>query len=60
MRGLFALLSEDPSQLNSQDSESGDTPLIAACRRGNLRVVQYLLDNGADVHLSNKVSCCHR
>lgn len=60
IRGLFAVLSEDPSQLNSQDGDSGDTPLIAACRRGNPRVVQYLLDNGADVHMSNKVSWCDR
>ncbi|XP_056867537.1 ankyrin repeat domain-containing protein 22 isoform X2 [Takifugu flavidus] len=51
---LFTVLSEDPSQLNVQEPDSGDTPLIAACRRGNLRVVQYLLDNGADVHVTNQ------
>lgn len=55
VHGLFAVLSEDPSLLNSQDIISGDTPLIAACRRGNPRVVQYLLDQGADVHVTNKV-----
>uniref|UniRef100_H3CAR1 Ankyrin repeat domain 22 n=1 Tax=Tetraodon nigroviridis TaxID=99883 RepID=H3CAR1_TETNG len=54
VQGLFAVLSEDPSQLNAPDGHSGDTPLIAACRRGNLRAVQYLLDNGADVRASNK------
>lgn len=55
VRGLFAVLSEDPSRLNGQDIISGDTPLIAGCRRGNLKVVQYLLDQGADVHITNKV-----
>uniref|UniRef100_A0AAQ4PUL9 Ankyrin repeat domain 22 n=1 Tax=Gasterosteus aculeatus aculeatus TaxID=481459 RepID=A0AAQ4PUL9_GASAC len=52
---LYRLLREDANQLNVQDRHNGDTPLIAACRRGNLRVVRYLLDNGADVHLPNEV-----
>ncbi|XP_040033244.2 LOW QUALITY PROTEIN: ankyrin repeat domain-containing protein 22 [Gasterosteus aculeatus] len=51
---LYRLLREDANQLNVQDRHNGDTPLIAACRRGNLRVVRYLLDNGADVHLPNE------
>lgn len=45
----------DASQLNVQEKNSGDTPLIAACRRGNVKVVEYLLKNGADVHLTNQV-----
>ncbi len=52
---LYHLLKKDPTQLNVQEEHTGDTPLIAACRRGNIRVVQYLLENGADVHLTNKV-----
>ncbi|XP_041818595.1 ankyrin repeat domain-containing protein 22 isoform X1 [Chelmon rostratus] len=58
---LYHLLRQDPSQLNIQEEYTGDTPLIAACRHGNLRVVQYLLENGADVHLTNKKqrTCLH-
>lgn len=46
---------KDASLLNVQEKSSGDTPLIAACRRGNTRVVEYLLENGADVNLTNQV-----
>nr|XP_040033243.1 ankyrin repeat domain-containing protein 22 isoform X2 [Gasterosteus aculeatus aculeatus] len=56
---LYRLLREDANQLNVQDRHNGDTPLIAACRRGNLRVVRYLLDNGADVHLPNERTSLH-
>ncbi|CAL8302598.1 unnamed protein product [Lota lota] len=58
---LYHLLKEDPMKLNVQDEGTGDTPLIAACRRGNLRVVQYLLDNHADGTLTNKKqrTCLH-
>lgn len=43
--------------LDVQDQHTGDTPLIAACRRGNLTVVKYLVDNKANAQLTNKV--CH-
>ncbi|KAG8009256.1 Ankyrin repeat domain-containing protein 22 [Nibea albiflora] len=58
---LFHLLRKDPTHLNIQEEHNRDTPLIAACRRGNLRVIQYLLDNGADVQLTNKKhrTCLH-
>uniref|UniRef100_A0A3Q4B3M3 Uncharacterized protein n=1 Tax=Mola mola TaxID=94237 RepID=A0A3Q4B3M3_MOLML len=58
---LHHLLRKDPTQLNVQEDDSGDTPLIAACRHGNLTAVRYLLDNGADVHLINKKhrTCLH-
>lgn len=52
---LYHLLMKDASHLNVQEKSSGDTPLIAACRRGNVRVVEYLLENGADVSLTNQV-----
>ncbi|XP_030256658.1 ankyrin repeat domain-containing protein 22 isoform X3 [Sparus aurata] len=52
---LYHLLSKDPTQLNVQEEHNGDTPLIAACRHGKLRVVQYLLENRADVQLTNKL-----
>ncbi|CAL8381329.1 unnamed protein product [Gadus morhua 'NCC'] len=61
VRKLYHVLKADPAKLNVQDEGTGDTPLIAACRRGNLKVVQYLLDNHADVHLTNKKqrTCLH-
>jgi len=31
---------------------SGDFPLSVACRFGNKEIVQYLLDKGADIHLT--------
>ncbi|AWP18230.1 putative ankyrin repeat domain-containing protein 22 [Scophthalmus maximus] len=55
VRQLYRLLNEDPNNLNVQEGRTGDTPLIAACRRGKPRVVKYLLDNRANVHLTNKV-----
>ncbi|XP_071392184.1 ankyrin repeat domain-containing protein 22 [Centroberyx affinis] len=61
LHGLYQLLKSDSSNLNVQDPDSGDTPLIAACRHGNLRVVRYLLENRADATLTNKKqrSCLH-
>ncbi|KAM9424286.1 ankyrin repeat domain-containing protein 22 [Pholidichthys leucotaenia] len=58
---LYQLLRDDPSQLNVQEEYTGDTPLIVACRRGHLRVVQYLLENNADAQLANKKqrTCLH-
>ncbi|KAK9530964.1 hypothetical protein VZT92_012435 [Zoarces viviparus] len=58
---LYKLLLHDSSHLNVHDRHNGDTPLIAACRHGNLRAVQYLLDNGADVQLTNEKqrTCLH-
>ncbi|XP_075934425.1 ankyrin repeat domain-containing protein 22 isoform X3 [Anarhichas minor] len=52
---LYKLLHHDSSHLNVHDRHNGDTPLIAACRHGNLRAVRYLLDNGADVQLTNEL-----
>lgn len=58
---LYHLLQKDPAHLNVQEEHTGDTPLIAACRRGNVRVVRYLLENGADGRLTNKKqrTCLH-
>ncbi|XP_041670801.1 ankyrin repeat domain-containing protein 22 [Cheilinus undulatus] len=58
---LYRVLKKDPTQLNVQEEHYGDTPLIAACRRGNVRVVEYLLENEANVHLTNKKqrNCLH-
>ncbi|XP_028264198.1 ankyrin repeat domain-containing protein 22 [Parambassis ranga] len=58
---LYQLLKNNPSLLNIQEQQTGDTPLIAACRHGHVNVVKYLLDNKADVHLTNKKrrTCLH-
>uniref|UniRef100_A0A1A8PVA8 Ankyrin repeat domain 22 n=1 Tax=Nothobranchius rachovii TaxID=451742 RepID=A0A1A8PVA8_9TELE len=60
-RQLYSILKNDPTCLDIQDKHTGDTPLIAACRRGNLNVVNYLLKNKANVHLTNKKqrTCLH-
>ncbi|XP_013878770.1 ankyrin repeat domain-containing protein 22 isoform X2 [Austrofundulus limnaeus] len=58
---LYTVLCKDATQLNVQEEYTGDTPLIAACRRGNLNVVKYLLQNKANVQLTNKKkrTCLH-
>ncbi len=52
---LHKLISEDPKNINLRDEGTGDTPIIAACRRGHLRTVKYLLDYNANVAIRNKV-----
>ncbi|XP_036294397.1 ankyrin repeat domain-containing protein 22 isoform X3 [Pipistrellus kuhlii] len=47
---------EDSKYINIQDGFNGDTPLICACRRGNLKIVSFLLRRNADVNLKNQVS----
>ncbi|KAM7370290.1 hypothetical protein PAMP_009851 [Pampus punctatissimus] len=58
---LYELLKNNPKLLNVQEEHTGDTPLIAACRHSNRRMVHYLLDNRANVHLTNKKqrTCLH-
>lgn len=58
---LYELLKVDPSHINVQEEQNGDTPLIAACRRGNMRTVKYLLEHNADIHRTNKKkrTCVH-
>ena len=38
-------------------SFQSELPLIAACKEGHTDTVQLLIDNGADINKSNKVSC---
>lgn len=44
------ILAAAPQLVNVQDAQNGDTPLITAVRHCNPRIVQILLDRGADVH----------
>ncbi|XP_075072504.1 ankyrin repeat domain-containing protein 22 [Mixophyes fleayi] len=55
------LLKEDPNNLNVKDQFGGDTPLICACRRGNIKVARFLLSMKADVNLRNNKerTCLH-
>ncbi|CAB1311901.1 unnamed protein product [Coregonus sp. 'balchen'] len=61
LRKVYHILKEDAKTLKVQDGESGDTPVIAACRCGNIRMVKYLLDLEADVAIRNKKqrTCLH-
>ncbi|XP_038600088.1 ankyrin repeat domain-containing protein 22 [Tachyglossus aculeatus] len=52
---------EDNNYVNIQDNFNGDTPLICACRRGNLKIVSFLLRRNADVNIKNQKerTCLH-
>ncbi|NXN95401.1 ANR22 protein, partial [Rhinopomastus cyanomelas] len=52
------LLECNSNCVNIQDSFSGDTPLICACKQGNNRIVSYLLERNADINLRNKDRTC--
>ncbi|KAL2078351.1 hypothetical protein ACEWY4_026036 [Coilia grayii] len=58
---VYRLFRDNPKSLNVQEPKSGDTPIIAACRRGNHHVVKYLLALDADVSIRNKKqrTCLH-
>ncbi|XP_071668042.1 uncharacterized protein [Patagioenas fasciata] len=51
------LLERNSKYLNIQDSRGGDTPLICACKKGNNRIVSYLLKRNANVNLRDKPIC---
>ncbi|CAJ0948290.1 unnamed protein product [Ranitomeya imitator] len=55
------LVEEDPDVVNVKDNFGGDTPLICACRRRNIKVVNYLLYAKADINLTNNKgrTCLH-
>jgi ankyrin repeat protein/L-ascorbate metabolism protein UlaG (beta-lactamase superfamily) len=47
------LLAADPDLVNSKDSK-GFTPLHSAVSKGRRTVVQFLVENGADIEVKNK------
>uniref|UniRef100_A0A1I7XSS6 Protein kinase domain-containing protein n=1 Tax=Heterorhabditis bacteriophora TaxID=37862 RepID=A0A1I7XSS6_HETBA len=49
---LVALLLKQPGVEPNYQGQDGHTALHSACYHGHLRIVQYLLDNGADQSLS--------
>ncbi|XP_036387104.1 ankyrin repeat domain-containing protein 22 [Megalops cyprinoides] len=58
---VYRLLVSDGKNLNVQDKITGDTPIIAASRQGNTRIVDYLLRQNAEVAIRNKKqrTCLH-
>ncbi|KAG7325225.1 hypothetical protein KOW79_011541 [Hemibagrus wyckioides] len=58
---VYTLLKADAKNLNIQDELFGDTPLIAACKGGNVSITKYLLEHKADVSVRNKKqrTCLH-
>jgi len=44
---------------NICDVQHGSTALHRACYDGHMSVVQYLINIGTDVNLSNNVSMCY-
>lgn len=51
---LVAYLLRQPGIKPNRQSKDGHTALHSACYHGHLRIVQYLLDNGADQSLTAK------
>ena len=49
---VLALLAKDPSLISARDSD-GSTPLHCATWKGHERLVQVLLENGADANATN-------
>ncbi|KAJ8396045.1 hypothetical protein AAFF_G00025770 [Aldrovandia affinis] len=58
---VYRLLVSDANNINAHDESTGDTPIIAASRRGTARMAKYLLDHNADVSIRNKKqrTCLH-
>ncbi|XP_077594677.1 ankyrin repeat domain-containing protein 22 isoform X2 [Stigmatopora nigra] len=61
VRGLSSLAARHPRCVDVRDQVTGDTPLIAACRRGHLHAAAFLMERGADVRARNKKrrTCLH-
>ncbi|KAM4030512.1 ankyrin repeat domain-containing protein 22 isoform 1-T2 [Anomaloglossus baeobatrachus] len=55
------LVEEDPNVVDVKDSFGGDTPLICACRRSNIKIVNFLIHMKADINLTNNKgrTCLH-
>jgi len=50
---LKELMKKDPNIIN-QTNESGFSPLILACYRGNVEVAEFLIDNVKDVNYKSQ------
>lgn len=47
------LMKKDPNSIN-QTNESGFSPLILACYRGNIEVAKFLIDNVKDINYKSQ------
>ena len=47
---LDGISEKQRSQLINSQDDQGDTPLIIASRNGNLKCVEFLVENGADIY----------
>ncbi|XP_029652129.1 serine/threonine-protein phosphatase 6 regulatory ankyrin repeat subunit B-like isoform X2 [Octopus sinensis] len=56
VKGLKTLIEEKPGQINKRD-ECGVTPLIEASYYGKARIIEMLIDAGADVGARDHVGC---
>lgn len=52
IRQIEKIISDQPDLLDARD-KSGDTPLLKAARAGNLQIVEFLLEKGADATAVN-------
>jgi ankyrin repeat protein len=50
-----AMLASDPSAINQRNA-AGDTPLIVACRSGNLSVIELLVEKVVDCSTTNNLA----
>lgn len=51
-RRLMQRLLKEPVNLNAQD-QAGNTPLLAALQAGNIALADWLIEQGADIQISN-------
>ncbi|GAB4223564.1 MAG: hypothetical protein Tsb005_19070 [Gammaproteobacteria bacterium] len=65
MTAAKILLAENPSLINAQDA-NGYYPIFNAVANNQLKMVEYLIDNKADIHLTSKKQqmlfplCCEK
>jgi len=53
LKEVERLINKDEVDVN-QTNNNGETPLYVACHKNNLKIVKFLLENGANINKSNK------
>jgi ankyrin repeat protein len=56
---MAKLLLDSQANPNLQQSNTGYTALMFACKGGHLDTVKVLMEHGADPLIRNSVSCTH-
>ncbi|KIE06245.1 hypothetical protein NF27_AT00010, partial [Candidatus Jidaibacter acanthamoeba] len=54
LEGVKSILTQGRTDINDQNNEEKDTPLIIAAKHGHIGVVKYLVNQGADVSCLNR------